>query len=358
MKTVRVTAQAFLTLIPLCIAAAAPVETTMPSLGGTFTLHCGELTHMSSSGDIRASGEVRVRSEEFDLDCDNLAVDGADQVMTATGSHVQLQAGDITAITTSLRLNIETGDITLTRFAPGDTQPRLLQRQEGGVFDALADRIHVERTDSGESVASFDGNVTILNSGSSGPGGATAAASSPGSGVQLTIPGLGDQAELTCDALEHSTAIGIMTAEGSVAVLTPDLRLECDDLEYREDTSRLLATGDEVFLVREGIEALCNRMTYHTDIGRILLERRSSYDPQPELWQEREEDIFHAIADVITVQELEGGGSRVLWEGHYMLESVPREPTAPEPSGSAAERTARRYEGLDDLLNPQIDPAL
>jgi hypothetical protein len=313
---------------------------------------------MSSSGDISASGTVRVRSEEFDLDCDDLAIDGATQVMTATGSHVQLQAGDITAIATSLSLNSETGEITLTRHRRGDDQPRLLQRQEGGVFDALADRIHVDRTDSGESVTSFDGNVTILSSGGGEPGASSPMASPAGSAIRLTIPGMGDQAELTCDTLEHSSATGLMTAVGTVSVQTPDLLLECDELEYREVSSRLLATGDEVFMVREGIEALCNRMTYHTDVGRILLERRSSYDPQPELWQEREEDIFHAIADVITVQELEGGGSRVLWEGNYLLESVPLEPSSAEPSGVAEEAPVRRYEGLDDLLNAQVDPVL
>jgi hypothetical protein len=354
----RVTAHALLALSLLGGVAAATVETTMPSLGGDGTLHCDLLTHLASSGDLSASGTVRVRSEEFNLDCDNLGIDGATRIMTATGSHVQMEADDITAIATSIRMSTETGEITLARHAPGDAQPRLLQRKEGGVFDALADRIHVDRTDSGESVASFDGHVTILNSGGSGPGGSAPAASPPGSQARLTIPGMGDQAELTCDNLIHSSATGVMTAEGSVVVQTPDLLLECDDMVYHEDTSRLLATGDEVHLLREGVDALCNRLTYHTDVGRILLERRSSYDPQPELWQEREEDIFHAIADVITVQEVEGGGSRVRWEGHYLLESVPLETAPSAPPGASEGAPARRYGGLDDLLNSQVDPTL
>lgn len=327
---------------------------SIPALGNNGRLDCENLVIESSTGRLHATGSVIIRSDEFNIDCQDLVFDQENNSMTATGERVQLELQNMTAVCSNLQYDTESGEMILERDDDGDNQPYIIQRGEESTFNAFADRIIISKDEGGESVATFNGNVQMRTT-PNNPEPQAAAPTFVAPTIAIEIPGLGNQGQLSSTNLIYTGATGVLTADGGVRITSPNLDLNCQDLRYDEKQKRLLATGDEVTIRRDDVSALCTQLTYLTDIGRILLDRRNDNEPQPELWQEREDGIFHAKADQITMTEATDGRTRVDWTRNVILETVPYPETAasPEMQGPAA---PVRIRSIDDLPNAQTDP--
>ncbi len=355
----RLIATAMLVAITVGGMSAAPVDAgrqtmAMPALGTNGQMNCDHLTLESATGILRARGNVTVRTDEFDIDSGTLIFDEANSSMTAGGGQVQLQMGRLTAIGGLLHYNTDTGDMRITRGDEGTQQPCVIQRGPESTLTAFADTIIIESDENGETVTRFEGDVHIQTTEAEGEPTSDSGQASP---MALGVPGLGNEGEIRCDELVHSGTEGTMAAWGEVRVTTPDLDLQCAELDYQGAQDRLLATGDEVLIDRRDVRGLCTQMTYLVALERILLERRSELDPQPQLWQEREEEIFHAVADLITITEDEQERTCVDWEHNVVLETFSRQPeptpAVDEPRG---ESVPIRIESIDDLPGAEIDP--
>jgi lipopolysaccharide export system protein LptA len=359
-----------LSLIALlgALGAAAPADTgggaatsgeapsrqsmAIPALGTNGQLAADNV--VLESGKLHATGNVSIRSDEFDIDCDDLVFDEAGHSMTATGDRVQLELENMTAVATHLNYNSESGDMVLERARPADDQPYIIQRGETSTMNAFADTIRISKDENDQSVAHFQGHVqmrTTPNSGQTSASGRRPSAPA----IAISIPGLGDNGLLAASQVTYTGADGVLTAGGDVRITSPSLDLSCQDLRYEEKQSRMVATGDEVKIRRSDVDARCTQMTYLTDVGRIVLDRRFPTESQPEIWQQRENGIFHARADQITMTEAEDGRTRVDWTRNVMLENLPY-PGAPTGGVANQPQGPGRVRSLDDLPNAQVDP--
>lgn len=345
----------------LCVRAlAAPTAAddaqrqtmAIPALGANGRLDCNSL--IIEGGRLHASGNVAVRSDDFNIDCEDLVFDEANSLMEATGDRIQLEIQNMTAVCSALTYNTETGEMVLRRRSPDDAQPFVVQRGAESTLNAFADTITITHDDSGEPLTRFDGNVQLrTTSNSASPTAAATRFVAPDLAVEL--PGMGNDGHLTAASLTYTGGDGLMVAQGGVTVNSSSLDLECEELRYSDPQKRLVATGEAVKLRREDILAHCTELTYLTDQGRMLLSRRYPGEPQPSIWQVRPRDVFHARADLITLTEVEGGRTHVDWSENVVLENLPRpaeqanSPPTPSPS-------PRRIESIEDLPNAQIDP--
>ncbi|MBN1475255.1 hypothetical protein JXA47_00730 [Candidatus Sumerlaeota bacterium] len=164
-------------LLPLSVAlsmaalatAAAPTDasarqmTAMPALGDGAVLEMDSLVADSETGLSHATGNVIIRSDSFNLDCDDLVYSETGGTMVATGQRVQFEMGDITAVSEVLEYNLETGGITLSRSEESRLQPCVTQDQGESTFTAFADRISIETDEDGETVTHFEGHVQMRN---------------------------------------------------------------------------------------------------------------------------------------------------------------------------------------------------
>lgn len=162
---------ATLTLLLAALTASAPSaqeaapggerqSMSLPGLGGNSRIDCQVMDYEGSTGRLHARGSVAVRSDDFNIDCEELIYDEAGHSMSATGQRVQIQMGELVAVGGTLNYNTESGSMTLERGAAAD-QPYVVQQQEGSVFTAWADTIVIDQDASGEAVTRFEGNVQV-----------------------------------------------------------------------------------------------------------------------------------------------------------------------------------------------------
>lgn len=306
-------------------------------------------------GVLHAEGNVTIRSDDYNLDCDDLVFDEENSQMIAEGETVQLQIGNLTAVGTHLLFNTETGDMTIERQEGDESQPYIVQEGDESTFTASADRIVLGRSEDGEPIFTLEGHVRT-RSVSNNPE-QSRAAPPMFEPIEISLPGLGDDAELLCDALDYSAAAGRLTALGDVGVVSEAMSLDCEELVYTEETGQMIAVGEEVLVRREGVDARCTRLNYLVESERIFLERRNPQDAQPEVWQQRETDVFHARADLITLTTTAEGRTRVNWHENVVLESIPLASPPEEPT-ETPQMQVRRVESIDDIPGLLVDPTV
>ena len=132
-----------LTTIALCGAlliaaggdarAQAPGSQTgsmmIPGLGSNFSFNSENAVYRD--GALHATGSVMVRSDQFDIDCDELVIDQEANTMVATGTSVQLQTENLTALGGMLTYNMETKEMLLERGEAAE-RPCIIQENEDG----------------------------------------------------------------------------------------------------------------------------------------------------------------------------------------------------------------------------------
>lgn len=330
-----------------------PPRLALPALGENAIIRCERLVFEATSERLEAVGSVVVRSDRFNIDCENLTYDGQSKLMVATGRAVQVATEDISASGGALTYNTETGAIAIRR-ASGGAQPQLIQQGDDSTFTAIADVISISVDSSGQSRAHFEGDVHVQNTVANAAASTASRLAAPQ--IRVEIPGMGSSGVMTCSSLVYRSATGDLTAGGGVIINTPDLFLDCQDFDYSQTTGRMVATGETVYLKKQDVESRCTRMTYLTDAGRIFLDRNRPGDPQPEVWQNREDEIFHAVADQITMTEMPEARTRVAWNGNVMVETLPVRASAEAVSGPQVPEPARPIESIDELPDAQVDP--
>jgi lipopolysaccharide assembly outer membrane protein LptD (OstA) len=98
----------------------------------------GELERM------RIQGEVVIRSQSMNLDCDDLIIDMKKQVMIATGRLVRFEQQDVSGTCGRMTYYFETGETILV----GDPKPSILQKDATGrVTQTSANKITMTQTD-------------------------------------------------------------------------------------------------------------------------------------------------------------------------------------------------------------------
>jgi hypothetical protein len=321
-----------------------------PGLGPGAQFDCDHLRF--EEGVAHAWGNVLIRSDAFDLDCDDLRHDDEAGTMVATGDRVQIEIADLTGVSTHLTYAAESGDMTLERRGEADQQPFIIQAGEETTSTFWADSITIQRDEEGEPTFSLEGNVRWRSTETQTDAGDQASSGE----ASVLIPGLGQRMDLRCESLRYASSQGAMTARGNVEVDSPDLSLDCEGLEYSQESDRLLATGEAVLVSLEDVDGSCTELIYLLSTGRITLGRLRDRGRQPEVWQEREGELFHARADQIFMNRTDEGRTTVDWSSNAFLELLPL------PDGDETEivdetpAPARRLDSLDDLPESQTDP--
>lgn len=99
----------------------------------------GELERM------HIQGNVVIRSESMNLDCEDLVIDMKKQLMVATGKLVRFEQQDVSGTCGRLTYNLETRETVLV----GDPKPSILQKDASGrVTQTSARKITMTQTDS------------------------------------------------------------------------------------------------------------------------------------------------------------------------------------------------------------------
>lgn len=99
----------------------------------------GELERMHIQGD------VVIRSESMDLDCEDLVIDMKKQLMVATGRLVRFDQQDVSGTCGRLTYDLETKETVLV----GDPKPSIIQKDASGrVTQTSANKITMTQTDS------------------------------------------------------------------------------------------------------------------------------------------------------------------------------------------------------------------
>lgn len=98
----------------------------------------GELERMHIQGD------VVIRSEQMDLDCQDLVIDMRKQLMVATGELVRFDQKEVSGTCGRLTYNLETKETILV----GDPKPVIIQKDASGrVTQTSANKITMTQTD-------------------------------------------------------------------------------------------------------------------------------------------------------------------------------------------------------------------
>jgi hypothetical protein len=98
----------------------------------------GELERM------RIQGEVVIRSEEMNLDCDDLIIDMTKQVMIATGRLVRFEQQDVSGTCGRMTYYFETGETILV----GNPKPSIIQKDAAGrITQTSANKITMTQTE-------------------------------------------------------------------------------------------------------------------------------------------------------------------------------------------------------------------
>jgi hypothetical protein len=326
-------------------------QSTMPSLSFPGL---GPDADVRVDGDLRfeggkayALGGVSIRSAEFDLDCEDLVADTENKLMTATGDRVQIQIDNLTAVGTHLEFNTETRDMMLRRANEDSPQPFVVQTTEESTSSFWADVIRLGRDEAEQPVFNLEGSIRWRSTSNETSGEASQSGDS-------AMPGFGGDAELRCERLQYAVSTGVLMCREDVRVESPNMTLECDQLDYDPERAVMVAIGREVFVRRDDMEALCNRLIHDFTTGRVTLERNVADDEPPEVWQRREASLFHARADQIFLSTTENDRTAIDWSQNAVLEYLPTQ--TPRAAPAATTPATRRVESLDDLPAAEIDP--
>jgi hypothetical protein len=99
----------------------------------------GELERM------HIQGNVVIRSESMDLDCEDLVIDMKKQLMVATGKLVRFDQQDVSGTCGRLTYDLETKETVLV----GDPKPSIIQKDASGrVTQTSANKITMTQTES------------------------------------------------------------------------------------------------------------------------------------------------------------------------------------------------------------------
>lgn len=320
---------------------------SLPGMGPNGRLECDDLLYQSRSQTFRAVGSVVFRSDDYNIDADEILFDEVNSSLHATGDRVQLEVGTLTAIATALDYNPSTGGMTLNRRTEDDPQPCVLEEKPDSIFTAYADSINIENDENGDPVIHLEGHVRTFTT----PKEDAEEGAMTESGPDV----FGTDATIHCAKLDYNVVQGTMNALGHVVLNMRDIEIASDAMDYSEASDRLTATGESVDITRADVEAVCTRFTYQLSSGRMILERDHTWDDQPEVWQIQNDDIFHARADQIFMNELESGGTAVDWNHNTLIELYPVATEVSAPATPEA-RPSVRIDNFEQIPNLLIDP--
>lgn len=93
---------------------------------------------------MHIQGNVVIRSEQMDLDCEDLVIDMKKQLMVATGEIVRFDQAEVSGTCGRLTYNLETKETVLV----GDPKPVIIQKDPSGrVTQTSANKITMTQTD-------------------------------------------------------------------------------------------------------------------------------------------------------------------------------------------------------------------
>jgi hypothetical protein len=291
---------------------------TVEPTSGTLSYYFSETTNELES--ILAKKEVHLVSDIMELHCDELSFDTKSSKVKATGSPIRIKQNKISA-----ECGIFSYDPVSGRSELLESPQIITQDEQNRKILTKGEKIFIERQKNGDTMILIEGYARLtsdLDEPTSPQITQNDATKNNIFDSEFDI-NTGEKGEILY-AFTGENDLGSIVARNEVSIVSRQLNLVCNRLEFDNEKKMFIASGKPVNIMQQSLTAECGRLEYYIEDSKYLLLE----DPVI-INKDQEGATVETRGEKIIILQSKGMGTSILVEGRpqFIAEAAGKEKT-------------------------------